>query len=174
MAHAAWVLEHVTHALSLLSMCTSWRGLVTWCWLVLWGFFKDGSWLLLYVDDQLIIGPDLDILLEVIACLGTPFTLTDMGSAKFYLGVDNNITPGKVALPQKRMQAGHDTSCLNASWPGSKVADWAGVETSGANHSAGGAGAGTSGANHSAGAAGAGTSGANHSTEVGAGGADAR
>jgi len=65
-------------------------------------FFKDGSWLLLYVDDQLLIGPDLDILLKVITHLGTLFSLTDMGPAQFYLGVDINITPGRVALSQHR------------------------------------------------------------------------
>jgi hypothetical protein len=58
--------------------------------------------LLLYVDDQLIIGPDLPILQNVITLLAALFQLTDMGPAKFYVGVDINITPGRVALSQKR------------------------------------------------------------------------
>jgi histone deacetylase 1/2 len=65
-------------------------------------FLKAGSWLLLYVDDQLLIGPDLSILEGVIAQLGALFQLTDMGPGKFYLGVDMNITVGRVALSQKR------------------------------------------------------------------------
>jgi hypothetical protein len=65
-------------------------------------FFKAGSWLLLYVDDQLLVGPDLNILQGVIALLMAQFELTDMGPAEFYLGVDINITPGRVALSQKR------------------------------------------------------------------------
>jgi histone deacetylase 1/2 len=46
-------------------------------------FIKDSSWLLLYVDDQLLVGPHLDTLLQVISALSNIFTLTDMGSAQF-------------------------------------------------------------------------------------------
>jgi histone deacetylase 1/2 len=65
-------------------------------------FLKDDSWLLLYVDDQLLIGPDEAILEGVITLLAVRFQLTDMGNAKFYLGVDMDISPGRVALSQKR------------------------------------------------------------------------
>jgi hypothetical protein len=65
-------------------------------------FFKAGSWLLLYVDDQLLVGPDLNLLQAVITLLQAQFELTDMGPAKFYLGVDIAIAPGRVALSQHR------------------------------------------------------------------------
>jgi hypothetical protein len=65
-------------------------------------FLKDDSWLLLYVDDQLLIGPDEAILEGVITLLAVRFQLTDMGNATFYLGVDMDISPGRVALSQKR------------------------------------------------------------------------
>jgi histone deacetylase 1/2 len=65
-------------------------------------YIKDGSWLLLYVDDQLIIGPALPILLQVITDIGLIFHITDMGACVFYLGVDVDITPGQVALSQAR------------------------------------------------------------------------
>jgi hypothetical protein len=65
-------------------------------------FFKAGSWLLLYVDDQLMVGPDLNLLQGVIVMLAAQFDLTDMGDAKFYVGVDIDITPGRVALSQRR------------------------------------------------------------------------
>jgi histone deacetylase 1/2 len=65
-------------------------------------FLKPGTWLLLYVDDQLMVGPDLNMLQAVIAVLSVEFDLTDMGDASFYVGVDMAITPGRVALSQKR------------------------------------------------------------------------
>jgi hypothetical protein len=65
-------------------------------------FFKEGSWLLLYVDDQLLVGPDLNLLQAVVALLQARFDLTNMGDAKFYVGVDIDITPGRVALSQRR------------------------------------------------------------------------
>jgi hypothetical protein len=65
-------------------------------------FLKPGTWLLLYVDDQLLVGPDLTTLQAVIALLAAQFDLTDMGDASFYVGVDLVITPGRVALSQQR------------------------------------------------------------------------
>jgi hypothetical protein len=65
-------------------------------------FMKDGNWLLLYVDDQLVIGPSVPVLQSIIAEIAGRFEITDMGVAQFYLGVDVSITPGRVALSQRR------------------------------------------------------------------------
>jgi hypothetical protein len=65
-------------------------------------FIKPDSWLLLWVDDQLLVGPDLDVLQQVIALLNAEFELTDMGAAQFYVNVSITTSPGRVALSQQR------------------------------------------------------------------------
>jgi hypothetical protein len=65
-------------------------------------FFKTDTWLLLWVDDQLMIGPALDLLQGVIDLLHAQFELTDMGAAQFYVNVNISINPGRVALSQQR------------------------------------------------------------------------
>jgi histone deacetylase 1/2 len=65
-------------------------------------FLKPDSWLLLWVDDQLMIGPDLVLLQSIIAMLHAQFELTDMGAAKFYVNVGISMSPGRVALSQQR------------------------------------------------------------------------
>jgi histone deacetylase 1/2 len=65
-------------------------------------FLRPGSWLLLWVDDQLMIGPDLDLLQSIIVLLNAQFELTDMGAAQFYVNVAISISPGRVALSQQR------------------------------------------------------------------------
>jgi hypothetical protein len=68
-------------------------------------FFRNaggGVWLLLYVDDKLLMGPSDKAIKQAIAELGTRFVITDMGQANMYLGVEITRGKGSIKLTQKR------------------------------------------------------------------------
>jgi hypothetical protein len=68
-------------------------------------FFRNkggGVWLLLYVDDKLLMGPNDTLVKQAIAELGSRFVITDMGEAHMYLGVEITRTSESIKLTQKR------------------------------------------------------------------------
>lgn len=65
-------------------------------------FFRDGVYLLLYVDDQLIMGPDVSKIMSAIVDIGKEFDITDLGPTKMFLGVEIVRGQGFVTLSQKR------------------------------------------------------------------------
>jgi hypothetical protein len=65
-------------------------------------FYRDGVYLLLYVDDQLIMGPDMSKIQDIIREIAEQFVITDMGPAKMFLGVEIVRGPKSVKLTQKR------------------------------------------------------------------------
>jgi hypothetical protein len=65
-------------------------------------FFRDGVYLLLYVDDQLIMGPDMDKIKQAIRDIAKDFVITDMGPAKMFLGVEIDRKKDSITLSQKR------------------------------------------------------------------------
>jgi hypothetical protein len=65
-------------------------------------YYRNGVYLLLYVDDQLIMGPDMDKIQATIKEIGKEFVITDMGPAKMFLGVEIVRGPKHVKLTQKR------------------------------------------------------------------------
>jgi hypothetical protein len=65
-------------------------------------FYRDGVYLLLYVDDQLIMGPDIDKIQDAIKDIAEQFVITDMGPAKMFLGVEIVKGPKYVKLTQQR------------------------------------------------------------------------
>jgi hypothetical protein len=65
-------------------------------------FYRDGVYLLLYVDDQLIMGPNMNKIQGIIKEIAEQFVITDMGPAKMFLGVEIVKGPKCVKLTQKR------------------------------------------------------------------------
>ena len=70
------------------------------------GVFMRGSIiLLLYVDDQLIFGREVEEIQSTILEIGKVFEITDMGPATFFLGVDILRLGSSISLSQKRYTA---------------------------------------------------------------------
>jgi hypothetical protein len=65
-------------------------------------FFRDEVYLLLYVDDQLIMGPDMNMIQSAIGDIAREFVITDMGPAKMFLGVEIDRKHDSITLSQKR------------------------------------------------------------------------
>ena len=65
-------------------------------------FYRDGVYLLLYVDDQLIMGPDMIKIQVIIKEIAEQFVITDMGPARMFLGVEIVRGSKFVKLTQKR------------------------------------------------------------------------
>jgi hypothetical protein len=66
-------------------------------------FYKDDVYLLLYVDDQLIMGPDQQKINDAILEIGAEYEITDMGPATMFLGVELIRSPGRIKLSQKKI-----------------------------------------------------------------------
>jgi hypothetical protein len=68
-------------------------------------FMRGGIILLLYVDDQLIFGKEVEEIQSTIREIGEVFEITDMGPATFFLGVDILRSGSSITLSQKRYTA---------------------------------------------------------------------
>jgi hypothetical protein len=63
---------------------------------------KDIAYLLLYVDDMVLIGSSEPLPCRVIDHLRAEFTLKDLGELQFFLGIDVKRTPASFFLSQQR------------------------------------------------------------------------
>ncbi|SMR58220.1 unnamed protein product [Zymoseptoria tritici ST99CH_1E4] len=66
-------------------------------------FKKDSTFILVYVDDLLIAGPDLELIKDVKQSLSDRFKIKDMGECEFFLGIgiERDRSKGTIKLTQK-------------------------------------------------------------------------